>query len=34
MKLSFHADVDLVTLIHGKLGVSEDYDRAFGFDKL
>lgn len=29
MKLSFHADVDLVTLIGGKLGVSEDYDNAF-----
>lgn len=29
MKLSFHADVDLVTLIDGKLGVSEDYDNAF-----
>ncbi len=33
MRLSFHADVDLVTLIDGKLGVSEDYDRAFGFTK-
>ena len=31
MKLSFHADVDLVTLINGKLGVSEDYDKALGF---
>ena len=31
MKLSFHADVDLVTLINGKLGISEDYDKAFGF---
>ena len=29
MKLSFHADVDLVTLINGKLGISEDYDNAF-----
>ncbi len=31
MKLSFHADVDLVTLINGKLGVSKEYDDAFGF---
>ena len=28
-KLCFHADVELVTLINGRLGVSEDYDRAF-----
>ncbi len=28
-KLCFHADVDLVTLINGKLGWSEDYDKAF-----
>ncbi|EFB93650.1 MAG: thioesterase family protein [Prevotella bivia] len=27
--LCFHADVDLVTLINGKLGWSEDYDKAF-----
>lgn len=27
--LCFHADVELVTLIHGRLGLSEDYDRAF-----
>lgn len=29
MKLAFHADVDLVTLIDGRLGVSKDYDDAF-----
>ena len=28
-QLCFHADVELVTLINGRLGVSEDYDRAF-----
>lgn len=28
-RLCFHADVELVTLINGRLGVSEDYDRAF-----
>lgn len=28
-KLSFSAKVDLVVLINGKLGQSEDYDRAF-----
>uniref|UniRef100_A0AB33JJ51 Acyl-CoA thioesterase n=4 Tax=unclassified Prevotella TaxID=2638335 RepID=A0AB33JJ51_9BACT len=28
-KLCFHADVDLVTLINGRLGYSEDYGRAF-----
>ena len=28
-KLCFHADVDLVTLINGKLCWSEDYDKAF-----
>ncbi len=27
--LCFHADVDLVTLINGKLGWSEDYDKVF-----
>lgn len=27
-RLCFHADVELVTLINGRLGVSEDYDRA------
>ncbi len=27
--LCFHADVELVTLINGRLGVSEDYDNAF-----
>src|SRR3712207_5237311 len=27
--LCFHADVELVTLIQGRLGLSEDYDRAF-----
>lgn len=27
--LSFHADVELVTLVNGRLAVSEDYDRAF-----
>ena len=27
--LCFHADVDLETLINGKLGWSEDYDKAF-----
>lgn len=29
MKLSFHADVDLVTLVNGKLAVSPEYDAAF-----
>lgn len=29
MKLCFHSDVTIVTLINGKLGVSEDYERAF-----
>lgn len=28
-KLCFHADVDLVTLINGKLGLSKEYDEAF-----
>ena len=28
-KLSFHADVDLVTLINGRLGWSEDYEQIF-----
>ena len=28
-QLCFHADVELVTLINGRRGVSEDYDRAF-----
>lgn len=28
-ELCFHADVELVTLINGRLGASEDYDRAF-----
>ena len=28
-QLCFHADVELVTLINGRLGGSEDYDRAF-----
>lgn len=28
-RLCFHADVELVTLINGRLGPSEDYDRAF-----
>ena len=28
-RLCFHADVELVTLINGRLGMSEDYDRAF-----
>ena len=27
--LCFHADVDLVTLINGKLGLSKEYDEAF-----
>lgn len=27
-QLCFHADVELVTLINGRLGASEDYDRA------
>lgn len=27
-RLCFHADVELVTLINGRLGRSEDYDRA------
>ena len=30
-RLCFLATVELVSLINGKLGVSEDYDRAFGF---
>ena len=28
-QLSFHADVELVTLVNGVLAQSEDYDRAF-----
>ena len=28
-RLCFHADVELVCLINGRLGNSEDYDRAF-----
>lgn len=28
-KLSFHATVELVCLVNGRLAVSEDYDRAF-----
>lgn len=28
-RLCFHADVDLVTLINGKLGLSKEYDEAF-----
>lgn len=28
-KLSFHATVDLVVLINGRLGASEEYDNAF-----
>ena len=28
-RLCFHADVHLVTIINGKMGESEDYDRAF-----
>lgn len=28
-QLSFHADVELVTLVNGVLAPSEDYDRAF-----
>ena len=28
-QLCFHADMELVTLINGRLGVSEDYDCAF-----
>ena len=28
-KLSFRAKVELVCLVDGRLGVSEDYDRAF-----
>lgn len=28
-RLCFHATVELVCLIHGKLGLSKDYDRAF-----
>ena len=28
-KLSFRAKVELVCLVNGRLGVSEDYDRAF-----
>ncbi len=28
-QLCFHADVELVTLINGKLGVSQEYDAAF-----
>jgi acyl-CoA thioester hydrolase len=27
--LCFHADVELVTIINGRLGMSEDYDKAF-----
>ena len=30
-RLSFRATVELVCLINGRLGNSEDYDRAFGF---
>ena len=30
-RLSFRASVELVCLINGRLGESEDYDRAFGF---
>lgn len=30
-RLCLHAVVELVCLINGKLGNSEDYDRAFGF---
>lgn len=29
MRLAFHADVDLVTLINGKLGISPEYEAAF-----
>ncbi len=28
-QLCFHADVELVTLVNGKLGVSKEYDDAF-----
>ena len=28
-RLCFHADVDLVTLINGRLGSSKEYDEAF-----
>ena len=28
-RLCFHADVELVCLINGRLGNSKDYDRAF-----
>ena len=28
-QLCFHADVDLVTLINGRLGNSKEYDEAF-----
>ena len=30
-RLCFRASVELVCLINGRLGESEDYDRAFGF---
>ena len=30
-RLSFRATVELVCLINGRLGNSDDYDRAFGF---
>ena len=30
-RLSFRASVELVCLINGRLGESQDYDRAFGF---
>jgi acyl-CoA thioester hydrolase len=29
MRLCFHADVDLVTLVNGRLAISKDYDEAF-----